>query len=60
VPRLALSKREEAEALGISVDHLERQRARTPARRLRRKPPADPICELERFLAESATTILDP
>ena len=59
VPRLALSKREAAEALGISIDHLERHVLRhvriayVGSRRL------IPIAELERFLTENATTILD-
>ena len=58
VPRLALSKREAAEALGISVDHLERhvlehlRIAYVGSRRL------IPIGELERFLAEHAIDVL--
>jgi excisionase family DNA binding protein len=59
VPRLALSKREAAEALGVSVDHLERhvlEHVRVVyvgARRL------IPVAELERFLADNATAILE-
>jgi excisionase family DNA binding protein len=58
IPRLALSKREAAEALGISVDHLERyvlehvRVAYVGSRRL------IPVLELERYLAEHAGEIL--
>ena len=59
VPRLALSKREAAEALGISVDHLERRVlpqlriVYSGSRRL------IPITELKRYLSENAQHILD-
>jgi hypothetical protein len=58
VPRLALSKKEAAEALGISVDHLERHVlphlciAYVGSRRL------ISISELERFLTNNASAIL--
>jgi acetylglutamate kinase len=60
VPRLALSKAEAAEALGCSVDHLERhvlEHVKTVyvgARRL------IPVAELERFLREQAVPVLPP
>jgi hypothetical protein len=57
VERLALSKVEAAEALGVSVDHLERHVldhlhvVYVGARRL------IPVAELERFLREHAHTV---
>jgi excisionase family DNA binding protein len=57
VERLALSKVEAAEALGVSVDHLERhvldhlRVVYVGARRL------IPVAELERFLRERAHTV---
>jgi excisionase family DNA binding protein len=59
VPRLALSKKEAAEALGISIDHLERhilpelRVAYIGSRRL------IPTSELQRYLNDNAHRVLD-
>ena len=57
--RLALSKSEVAEALGVSVDFLEQHVMHEPrvVRRGRRR--LIPVRELERWLEENATRVLD-
>jgi len=60
VPRLALSKTEAAEALGVSVDFLEDHilHELRVVRRGRRR--LIPVRELERWLDENAARALDP
>jgi excisionase family DNA binding protein len=60
VPRVALTKPEAAESLGVSVDHLERHvlpdlRVIRTGRLVR-----IPLAELERWATENAARTLDP
>jgi excisionase family DNA binding protein len=58
-PRLALSKAEAAEALGVSVDFLERH-VMAELRVIRRgRRRLIPVRELERWLEHNATRALD-
>jgi excisionase family DNA binding protein len=60
VPRLALSKAEAAEALGVSVDFLE-QHVMHELRVVRRgRRRLIPIAELDRWLERSASRTLTP
>ncbi len=55
VPKLALSRREAANAIGVSVvtiDRLTDRRLLKPSRATRR--PLYPVTEIERFLKETA------
>lgn len=59
VPRLALSKTEAAEALGVSVDFFDEHVA-SELRMVRRgRRRLIPVRELERWLAESAALALE-
>jgi len=60
VPRLALSKAEAAQAIGVSVDYLE-EHVLPELRVVRRgRRRLIPVPELERWLEPSAALTLDP
>ncbi|MFT3782458.1 MAG: helix-turn-helix domain-containing protein [Nibricoccus sp.] len=58
LPKLALTREEAAEALGVSaitVDRLAKRKLLRPSRATRR--PLYPVWEIERFLRETTTSL---